>query len=331
MRFKLTPRSMLFAALCVCLTIGELSLRIGLASNTGRIVFTSLRDGNHEIYVMDADGGNQENLTNHPWYDAQPDWSPDGTKIAFESNRDGDGSQIYVMDADGKNPIRLTDGPGGTWNPDWSPDGGKIAFAVDNREEDHIAVMDADGGNREKLEDEARHPSWSPDGGEIAFVSWRDGGNEFGGNEIYVIGANGHGLKRVTHDLAGKWRPSFSPDGGRIAYMAEHKGFNHIYVVGADGKNLQRLTQNEENHRAPAWSPDGRIIAYYVWDGILDGKLHGTIHLMASNGRYIKQLSQGGNARDFGPDISPLGLAVFPASNKSTTWGRLKKRASDLR
>ena len=317
MRFGRTL--MWFVGLTVMLVSAELWLKNGLAFNTGQIVFTSRRDGDNEIYVMDADGRNQENLTNHPAHDSAPDWSPDGTKIAFDSNRDGDGSQIYVMDADGKNPIRLTDGWGGTRNPDWSPDGQKIAFSVANREEDHIAVMEADGNNREKLEDQAMHPSWSPDGKQIAFVSWRDGGNE-----IYVIGANGHGLKRVTHDLAGKWRPSFSPDGGRIAYMAEHKGFYNIYVVGADGKNLQRLTHNEENHWSPAWSPDGRMIAYYVWDGILEGKLHGTIHLMAADGRYIRQLSDVRNARDYQPDISPLGLAVYPAVNKITVWGKIK-------
>ena len=106
MGFKLTPRFLLFAGLCVCLTSGELWLRHGLAFNTDRIVFTSMRDGVSEIYVMNAVGGNQENLTNHPAFDNGPDWSPDGTKIAFVSNR-SDVSQIYVMDANGKNPIQV--------------------------------------------------------------------------------------------------------------------------------------------------------------------------------------------------------------------------------
>ena len=235
MRFKLTPRSMLSAVLCVCLTNEELWLRNALAVNTGRIVFTSMRDGNPEIYVMDADGGNQQRLTNHPASDAEPDWSPDGTKIAFASWRDGNGD-IYVMDADGKNVIRLTEGRGRKGAPDWSPDGGKIVFDVDDRV-DHIDVMDADGRNREKLEDQALYPSWSPDGSTIAFLSSRDGGNE-----LYVIGVGGQGLKRVTQDLAGKWNPSFSPDGRRIAYAAEQEGFYHIYVVGADGRDRVRLT-----------------------------------------------------------------------------------------
>ena len=92
-----------------------------------------------------------------------------------------------------------------------------------------------------------------------------------------------------------------------------------------------RLTHNEEHHGRPAWSPDGRIIAYDVLDGIWPD-FQGTIHLMTADGKYLRQLSNDrGNARDFDPDISPLGLAVSPASKTTTTWGRLKKRASNLR
>ena len=322
MRFKLTPEFILFAVLSVCLTSEELWLKDALASNTGRIALTSFRDDNLEIYVMDAYGGNQKNLTNHPAYDGDPDWSPDGRKIAFVSSRGGAERQIYVMNADGRHLKRLTIARDHS-DPDWSPDGKKIVFTVGpdwiNDQVHHIAVMDADGRNREKLEDRAREPSWSPDGKEIAFVSWRDGSGE-----IYVIGANGHGLKRVTHDLVGLQNPSFSPDGRRIAYYASHKGHRHIHVVDSNGKNLQRLTHTEENHWGPAWSPDGRVIAYYVWDGILEGKLHGTIHLMTADGKYLRQLSDDRNAQDYQPDISPLGLAVSPAANKITVWGKLK-------
>ena len=329
MRFKLIPRCLLFAGLSVCLTSEELCLKNALASNTGRIVFASLRDGNNEIYVMDADGGNQENLTNHPAYDADPDWSPDGTKIAFISNRDGGFNQIYVMGADGTNPIRLTDGPRRKQDPDWSPDGQQIAFTVNPDFDEavyHIAVMDADGKNRARHQDHATEPSWAPDRQGIAFVSSRDGGSE-----IYVKGAGRLGLERVTHDLAPKGNPSFSLDEQRIAYYASHKGFYHIYVIDADGENRVRLTHNEENHWGPTWSPDGRTIAYWIWDGILDGNLFGTIHLMTADGSYLKQLSNAHDARDYQPDISPVGLAVSPTSKTTTIWGRLKKNSSSFR
>ena len=324
MRFRRTLVS------CIGLTVMLLSEErwlIGvLAAEGSRIVFSHLEFDNFEIYVMDADGGNRKNLSNNPVDDEDPDWSPDGTKIAFVSRRTGN-YQIYVMDADGTNQIKLTDGLGTKREPDWSPDGQKIAFSVlpnfNHGVVTHIAVMDADGKNRVRFEDLSRQPSWSPDGQRIAFLSRKDGHRE-----IYVIGADGKGLEKVTHDLATKWHPSFSPDGQRIAYWGEEAGSFHIYVVGVDGKNLKRLTHNEENHRGPAWSPDGGAIAYASSDAILFGA---KIHLMTADGEYLKQLSKVRDGTDYQPDISPLGLAVFPASNKSTIWGGLKKTSSSFR
>ena len=328
MRFGRTLVS--FIGLTVMLLISELWLTGGLAAQEPRIVFSNLAFDNFEIYVMDADGGNRENVSNHPVDDRDPDWSPDGTKIAFISNRNDDVYQVYVMDADGSNQIRLTDGPRRKQGPDWSPDGQQIAFTVhvhvDLEEGDdfpHIAVMDANGNNRERFENDALGPSWSPDGGQIAFVSRRDGGAE-----IYVIGADGQGLERVTHGLLGGQSPSFSPDGRRIAYHSWHEEFHHIYVMGADGKNRNRLTHNEEEHHVePTWSPDGGTIAYVVAN---DKPFESTIHLMTADGKHLKQLSGDHDGIDEQPDFSPVGLAVSPtavspASKTATLWGRLKK------
>ncbi len=319
MRFERTLVS--FIGLTAMLISSELWSIGGLAAQGPRIVFSNLAFDNWEIYVMDADGGNRENLSNHPVHDMDPDWSPDGTKIAFVSRRTGE-YQIYVMDADGTNQIRLTDGPRDKWQPDWSPDGGKIAFTVRDRRS-RIDVMDADGENRVVLENEASRPAWSPDGGQIAFVSGRDGGSE-----IYVIGADGQGLERLTDDFLSGHSLSFSPDGRRIASDSTHVEFYHIYVMGADGKKRKWLTHNKEHHVHPTWSPDGGTIAYVVAD---DDVLSAKIHLMTADGKYIKQLSKGRSATDDQPDFSPVGLAVSPTSKTATIWGRLKKRASDVR
>ena len=314
---------------CVGLTVillsGELWLINGLAFNAHRILFTSYAEPhNHDIYVMDADGGNRENLTNHPATDVDADWSPDRTKIAFASSRNGGALQIYVMDADGINPIRLTDGPRNARGPDWSPDGGKIAFWVDDRD-DRIDVMDADGKNRATLVNDAAEPSWAPDGREIAFSSTRDGKGAW--SDIYVIGADGQRLRRLTDEFWSGTSPAFAPDGKRVAFVSMDGSFYHIFVVGADGNNRVRLTRKLEHHGDPAWSVSGRRIAYNVWDD--DGA--STIHLMTSEGKYVKRLSVVDDAYDSQPDIRSFGLAVSPASKTTATWGKLKKRASNLR
>ena len=120
MRYYLMPRRLLLAGLCVCLTSVDILLREGFAAQNSRIVFTSAIHDRRwvgvthaEIFVMDADGGNQERLTNNTARDVYPTWSPDRTKIAFVSDRDRGLLQIFVMDARGKRTIRLTDGPQG--------------------------------------------------------------------------------------------------------------------------------------------------------------------------------------------------------------------------
>ena len=153
--------------------------------------------GNEEIYVMSADGTNQINLTRHPKADRHPTWSPDGTKIAFTSDRDGD-REIYVMKASGGRPIQLTENlvP---WDraAAWSPDGKRIAFTSGRDGDFDIYVMDADGSDPIQLTHNLLamddHAAWSPDGERIAFTSNREG--EF---DIYVMDADGSNPVNLT-------------------------------------------------------------------------------------------------------------------------------------
>jgi hypothetical protein len=226
----------------------------------GALFIALMVGGKADIYVMDADGSNQTGLTQRPPDDRSPAWSPDGSRIAFHSYRDGN-RDIYVMDADGSNQTRLTQNS--AWNqfPAWSPDGSRIAFPSGRDGSMDIYVMDADGSNQTRLTREPSEdwsPAWSPDGSRIAFESYRDGNWD-----IYVMDADGSNQTRLTRHPSQDWSPVWSPDGSRIAFQSDRDGNDDIYVMDADGSNQTRLTRDPAQDWSPAWSPDGSRIAFH--------------------------------------------------------------------
>ena len=170
----------------------------------GQIAFMSDRDGNWEIYLMNADGSGLTNLTQNPAFDSSPAWSPDGRRIAFWSSRDGDGyGGIYVMNADGSGLTNLTQDrvDDASHVSVWSPDGRRIAFVSRRDGNSEIYLINADGSGLTQLTqhgaDDPSSPVWSPDGRRIAFQSDRDGNVE-----IYLVNADGSGLTNLTQHLA---------------------------------------------------------------------------------------------------------------------------------
>jgi Tol biopolymer transport system component len=164
-----------------------------------------------EVYVMNADGSNVTRLTNNSSLDLFPMFSPDGTKIAFTSGRDGN-TEIYVMNTDGSEQTRITDRPGGDSQPSWSPDGGRIAWRsspVATPEIGDIWVMNANGTEATQLTDDPAddlRPTWSPSGTKIAFRSLR-----IPNGDIYRMKADGSKEQPITLDPAQDAYPDWQP------------------------------------------------------------------------------------------------------------------------
>jgi len=214
---------------------------------------------------MNSDGSNQIRLTNNTYSEFSPTWSPDGSKIAFVSDKDGD-AEIYVMNTDGSNKTMIVDN---SYNViyfssiSWSPDGSKIVCAACG-----ITVINEDGTNPINLtpnDKYATDPSWSPDGSKIAFLSMRDGLMD-SPYVIYLMNSDGTNQIRLTAadgDSCPSYSPSWSPDGTKIVYRSMTRYWNEeymeflplsgIFVMNADGSNKIRLT--DKTDYSPSWSP----------------------------------------------------------------------------
>ncbi len=174
--------------------------------------------------------------------DMNPSWSPDGTKIAFSSNRDGN-REVYVMSVDGSNQINLTNSPNDDNNPSWSPDGTKIAFSSNRDGNREVYVMSADGSNQINLTinpDDDNNPSWSPDGTKITFDSRLD--NFLG--EIFIMNEDGSNQIRLTNNVSGDRNSCWSPDGSKIAFQSTKGSNMEVYVMNIDGSSPTNLTSN---------------------------------------------------------------------------------------
>lgn len=267
----------------------SLYLPVVLRQLPQRIAFETERDGNREIYLMNMDGSNLVNLTNHSAYDYSPAWSPDGERIAFVSGRDGL-SNVYVMGADGMGQTRLTDHPASDYDPVWSPDGTKIAFISNRDENNEVYVMNDDGSVQTRLTTANGidyTPVWSPDSSKIAFISQRDWPLDSHTYDIYVMNADGSAQTRLTD--TGATDPAWSPDGNWIAYTDN----DHVYIMHPDGSGKIDLISDVKVGRRPAWSPDGQYIAfeYINWEETVEYGYQG-IGVMRADGSEMLLLNQ---------------------------------------
>jgi Tol biopolymer transport system component len=271
-----------------------------IPSADGQIAFvTETEEENLDIFSMGADGTGLTRLTTDPSMDTDPSWSPDGTQVAFVSNRDGSGdissTDIYVMDANSR-ITRLTDDPGEDSEPAWSPDGTQIAFVSSRGGQGReVYVMDTDGTNVTQLTDSSDGPvgpSWSPDGTRIVYASVD--GEPF---TLFVMEADGSNVSRLIDgpdpNTQPDWyfQPDWSPDGSRIVFSGTTFGdlsVTHIFVIDADGTNLTQLTRGTTTRRQPKWSPDGTRILFLQWDDLSNSR---DFYMIDASGNNITRLT----------------------------------------
>jgi len=238
------------------------------------VAFVSPRTGDDDIYLLDPITGQTANLTAHPAEaalaseDRDPAWSPDSTRLAFASHRDGNW-ELYLWSADDGSMTRLTTDLAYDGAPAWSPDGTSLAFESYRDGNLNIYLLDLSADTdpvrltKNKAGDYA--PAWSPDGRYVAFTSWRDGDKE-----IYLADLEDDTVQNLTnHPAADDEAPAWSPDGTAIAFVSWRDGDAEIYVMESletlgvsKTPRVWALTHNDAYDGAPAWFPDGQQIVY---------------------------------------------------------------------
>ena len=313
------------------------------APTTAKILFTSSRDGNYEVYIMNPDGSEQINLTQHRANDLNAVWSPTGDQILFVSDRDGGVRDLYLMDPSGSNVRRVFTRKRKSYrdSPTWSPDGNQIAYVHLNWNavKFHIYVATL-GEQKEERVAEGRHPAWSPSGTEIAYMSYI-----VDTRRVALIDPHTRRQKHLLSRKATPWQnhPFWSATGSKLAFSWNKNPLPRllpgdrfpsvwldketIYIVNSDGTDLRELL-DEAGPRAqyPVLSPDGKEVLYTQE---INGRLQ--IFKLDVQSATRTQLTNIGRVFDanFGRDwFDPAYL--LPVSPRpqllSTVWGKVKKR-----
>jgi Tol biopolymer transport system component len=254
---------------------------------SGKVVFDSDRSGTYQIYVYDVGSDSIVQLTNASGRSIEPDWSPDGQRIAFSSTHaDGVHPELAVMDADGGDLKTLTSDGAFAVGAAWSPDGRFIAYHSNRTGDFEVYVIDAAGAEPTNVTNHSSGdfmPAWSPDGKALVFVSTRGGSLA-----IYRMAADGSGVEPLTTVASPDfYYPSFSPDGQWIVLVGSTLDTTEtIYTMSADGTDLRALTDQSSNNTTPVWSRDGSKI---VFSSDRDG--YKQLYVMNSDGSNQAPLS----------------------------------------
>ncbi len=280
-------------------------LQAAAEQRTSLIAYTKFAESGPEIWLMDEFGNGARRVG--PGSDAS--WSPDGRRLAFTMEIDGN-VDVYYMDLDATNVSRLTNDDAEDSGASWSPDGSMIAFNSNRSGSDQVWRSNVDAGewgyNLTQLTEDTHHNrvnnflSWSPDGRWIAFEADRDRDDP----EIYLANSvDGSNQQRLTFTRALDEVPSWSPTGAEILFSSDmhdepQSGTYDIYIMNVDGTAQGRLTTTPGAASYPSMSADGKRIAYSYQSG--EGGFM-EIWIMNSDGSDPKRLLEGGGIPRFSP------------------------------
>ena len=287
------------------------------------IVFSAVadtREGDRDVYRLDLQTGLLANLTNELGDDDMPAWSPDGSRLLFQSDRDGN-QDIFVMQADGSLQTALTRDEGVDVEPDWSADGTLVAFSSDRDGPYHLFVMSDSGADARALAPSAandRAPAWPPRErlviDQLAYAGGQPGQMT---SNLFLVSMSGGQESSVTQTNALDVTPEWSPNGDRLVFSSDRTGKQELFILSADGgRTVRQLTDGIETALHPAWSPDGMQIAFEAqgengdWD----------VWVINSDGSDLRNLTSNSSTDDGNPDWSPDGSQLVFSSNREGSF-----------
>jgi Tol biopolymer transport system component len=271
----------------------------------GRIAFVTERDGDRELYAVNADGSDVQRLGRRPGADYAAPAGPDGEILAISVMPD-DAEQLALVGGGRLEPF----GPRSRFlrNPSWMPDGSALVVESDRSSFRDLYRVDRQGGVERLTQSEhgCFEPAVSPDGARVAYVA-TDGGDP----EIHVLDLQSREVARLTWSRGEDSAPAWSPDGSEIVFVSARRGPSRIQMMRADGSRPRPLTaEGAASQRDPAFSPDGAAVAFVEVD---EGRSR-IVVARASDGAMLG--ASKGLHRDDEPAWSPDGRWIAFSSDR---------------